>query len=321
MTGTVFETDQGLLHRPCGVVVTYHPDDGVIERIAAMSAECDHVVVVDNGSGGTVGGSIAKLPRVTYLPLPENLGIAVALNRGAFWAKERGYTWIVTFDQDSLPQTGMISALLATAARHPQTAVVGPRIVDTVRGRAAYKWVKKSAQWPLLFRRVPCENDDLVAVTSVITSGSLVSLHVWERVNGFDDALFIDYVDNDLCLKVIEDGFLVCVAHDAFLEHRLGERTRHSALGHDFRPTHHSALRHYFMARNRIILWRRYAARHPHWAGFDLLFAGYNYVRVLAFEKERIPKIRAIMLGTWDGLSGRSGPCPENRKRTLVSTG
>ncbi len=73
------------------------------------------------------------------------------------------------------------------------------------------------------------------------------------------------------------------------------------------------------MARNRITMWRRYAVRHPHWALFDSVFAGYNYIRVLVFEKNRPKKLRAVLLGTWDGLCGRSGPCPEDRKLALTS--
>ncbi|HRE79883.1 MAG TPA: glycosyltransferase, partial [Opitutaceae bacterium] len=96
-------------------MVTYHPDEDVTERITVMSAECDHIVVVDNGSAEEIGQSIARLSFVTYLPLTENAGIAAALNRGAAWARERGYEWMITFDQDSLPQAGMVSALLATA--------------------------------------------------------------------------------------------------------------------------------------------------------------------------------------------------------------
>lgn len=303
--------------RPCGVVVTYHPDAGVRDRIRAMWAECGRVVVVDNGSDDDLAGLIADLPDVTLFRLPRNLGIATALNRGAAWALDRGFDWIVTFDQDSLPHNGMISALMATAARFPSVSVVGPRIVDTVRGRAPYRWVCRSERWPLAFVRMPCGGEDLSAVTSVITSGSLVSLGAWQAVGGFDESFFIDYVDNDFCLRVITAGYRVCVSHGAVLEHQLGARTRHSVMGHDFRPTHHSPLRHYFIARNRVVMWRRYAVNFPHWAFFDLGFAAYNYFRVALFESGKVKKFQAMVLGTWDGLCGVTGPCPERRRRVF----
>lgn len=310
-----------LQKRPCGVVVTYHPDGGVCDRIRAMRAECGRLLVVDNGSGDETASLIAGLQGITLLRLPQNLGIAAALNRGAAWALAQGEEWIVTFDQDSIPHSGMAAALMATAARFPTAAIVGPRIVDTVPGSAPYRWVCRSAHWPFMFTRVPCENEDLPAVTSVITSGSMISLSAWQTVGRFDESLFIDYVDNDFCLRVITAGYRICVSHLAFLDHQLGTRTRHSAMGHDFRPTHHSPLRHYFMSRNRVVMWRRHAVRYPHWAFFDAAFAAYNYFRVAVFESERLRKFKAMVLGTWDGLCGAMGPCPERRKRVLEGSG
>lgn len=302
---------------PCGVVVTFHPDEGVRDRIRKMRAECGRLVVVDNGSGDDTAKLLDGLPEVTLVRLPQNLGVATALNRGAAWALAQGDEWIVTFDQDSLPQPGMVPALMATAVLLPMAGVVGPRILDTVRGREPYRWICCSDQWPFCFRRIVCEDEDLATVTSVITSGSLVSLDAWQKVGGFEDSFFIDYVDNDFCLRLTESGFRICVSHRAFLEHRLGTRTRHVVAGHDFRPTHHTPLRHYFIARNRITMWRRHAVAVPHWAVFDLCFAAYNGVRVLAFESHRWRKLKAMILGTWDGLCGRKGPCPERRKRVL----
>jgi rhamnosyltransferase len=82
---------------------------------------------------------------------------------------------------------------------------------------------------------------------------------------------------------------------------------------------HHAAFRHYYMARNRVRVWRRHACAVPHWAAFDLCFAGYNTLRVLAFEPNKWPKLKAILLGTWDGLRGKSGRCPPWREAQFGS--
>jgi hypothetical protein len=71
------------------------------------------------------------------------------------------------------------------------------------------------------------------------------------------------------------------------------------------------------MARNRVHLLRRHAFAVPHWAVFDLCFAGYNAFRVVAFEADKWRKLKAIGLGTWDGLRGRLGPCSDARWQAL----
>jgi rhamnosyltransferase len=298
------------------VVVTYHPDEDVEARLRRVAAQAGPVVVVDNGSPtGSLDG--VRAAGVALLPLGENVGLAGALNRGVAWLSERGCTHAVLFDQDSAPRPGMVAALWHTRCAIPAAAIVGPCIEDAVPGRGPYRWVARHPWIPGAFRRVTCVAGDVPEVTGVITSGSLVEIDAWRRLGGFDEALFIDYVDNDFCLRAIAAGRTVAVSAGAVLEHRLGNRTRHAVLGHEVRPTHHSPLRHYFIARNRVRLWRRHAFRHPAWAAFDAGFAAYNLFRVLVFEDERRRKLRAMVLGTWDGLCGRSGPCPENRERTL----
>ena len=303
----------------CAVVVTYHPDEPVMDNLRAMVRECRRVLVVDNGSVKESCDRLAAVPGVTLLALGENLGVATALNRGAAWALANGCAWVVTFDQDSSPQPGMVAAIWAVHQRDPLAAVIGPRIHEAGSDSDCYRWVRRHPRWPGMFQRVSCANEDIADVVMLVTSGSAIDLKVWQELGGFDDGLFIDYIDTDYCLRVRRAGRRVAVAARAMLEHRLGDRHSKRVLGQEFRPTHHAAFRHYYIARNRVRIWRRHALAVPHWALFDLAFASFNTFRVFAFELERWPKFKAMLLGTWDGLRGRSGPCPEHRLRALKS--
>lgn len=303
-----------------GVVVTYHPAAAVVENLQTMVRECGCVLVVDNGSGAEVCSRLAAIPGVEMMALGENLGVAAALNRGADWAQKRGCGWLVTFDQDSRPADGMLDALWARHRQLPKAAVIGPKIEEPDTAGSSYRWVRRNPRWPALFQRA-CDEPALEAVTMVITSGSLIQLSVWNEVGRFDEALFIDYVDIDYCLRVIRAGHSVAVAPAAVLEHHLGNRQRLVKFGRDFRPMNHPSFRHYFIARNRVRVWRRHALAIPHWAVFDLCFALYNAMRVVAFETEKLAKFRALLLGTWDGFAGQSGPYPPHRPPPAANSG
>ena len=293
----------------CGVVVTYQPDEHVPGNLRRMLAECGRLLVVDNGSSPDGRERLRAVAGVELMALKHNVGIAAALNVGARRAIAEGRRWIVTFDQDSSPRGGMVAALRAAAARAPHAAIVAPCIIEPIAGAPPYRWVRRHPRSRWWFQRVACKGVDL-DVTMAVSSGSLVELETWRRLGGFDEGLFIDYVDVDYCLRVQRAGLGVVVAAGAGLDHRLGAREAGVVLGHAFRPTHHAAFRHYYMARNRVWTWRRHACAMPHWAVFDLCFAGYNALRVLGLERDRWQKMKAIALGTWDGLRGRSGPCP-----------
>lgn len=301
----------------CGIVVSFHPDAEVPANLAAVAAQCAAVVVVDNGSSAEARAGLAAVPGVTLVPLGENLGVAVALNRGAARARELGCEWAVLFDQDSRPEPGMIAALWAAHLRHPAVGIVGPCVWEEGGNAERYRWVRPHPRWPGCFQRVACTGTDLTGVTMLITSGSLIDLGLWRQLGGFIDGLFIDYVDVDYCLGVRAAGRDIVVAAAARLRHRLGARREARLLGRDFRPMHHAAFRHYYMARNRIFVWRRFARRFPHWALFDLGFAGFNLLRVLLFEDRKFAKLRAMTRGAWDGLRGRAGPMPERVAETL----
>ncbi len=299
------------------VVITFHPDELAMENLRALALEFGRVLVVDNGSAGNVCEKMAAFPGVTVLALGRNLGVAAALNRGFARAAELGAKWVVTFDQDSRPQPGFLEGLRSTASRWNDVWMVGPRIAEAAL-EGDFRWLRPHPRWPSRFQRVSCTGEDLPDVSMVVTSGALTSVEAWRQLGGFDERLFIDFVDTDFCLRVREAGRRVAVSAGASLEHHLGHRERRALLGMVFHPTHHSPLRHYYIARNRWPMLRRHARRESHWAFFETMVAGLWLFRVLAFERQRLLKLQAMLLGTWDGLRGRSGPCPPEREKTLT---
>ena len=49
-------------------------------------------------------------------------------------------------------------------------------------------------------------NEDVIEVDKCITSASLVPVSAWNDVGGFNEELFIDFVDHDFCAKLKEHG-------------------------------------------------------------------------------------------------------------------
>ena len=88
-----------------------------------------------------------------------------------------------------------------------------------------------------------------------MTSGNLLRLGALEAVGRFDDELFIDQVDNDLCFRLRLSGWRILQARRAVLEHRQGT-LRRTALG--FYSMDYPALRRYYLARNTLVTMQRY---------------------------------------------------------------
>ncbi|ECY4789741.1 glycosyltransferase, partial [Salmonella enterica subsp. enterica serovar Vitkin] len=98
------------------VVVTYNPDPETFGRLlAASSREVTAIVVVDNGSSQVNVEELCEpdvgVP-VEYLPRTSNVGIASAQNCGIAKARILQATHVLLLDHDSIPQSGMVRALI-----------------------------------------------------------------------------------------------------------------------------------------------------------------------------------------------------------------
>ena len=319
------DTNEQRPHAVCSVVVTFHPDDNLVERLSRMLEQSACVIVVDNGSSAdeleAVRTWTASTPRAELREMGQNLGLAAALNDGVRRAIEFGFRFAVTYDQDSIPEAGMVETLINTWERHPHrdsVAVVGPKIIDRNAPAEQYRWLRPSPKFPILFERVSCQTGHRDDVTFVITSGSLLLLRVFQHLGQFREDLFIDYIDHEYCLRARANGYRIVVTGDAGLLHALGDKREVKLGGVAMRPTFHSPSRLYYIYRNRIPLILQYSFREPHWLVFDVLATAHNLVRVALFEGDRRRKLRAAAFGTIDGLRGRLGAGAFGNRQTTA---
>jgi rhamnosyltransferase len=282
----------------CGVVVTYHPGDGLEERVEALSRQVERVVIVDNGSSGErtpVLDRLQRRPSVCLIRNGRNLGVATALNEGLEWAREHGFGWAFLFDQDSALDEGALDALIAIMGAYDggkPLAVVGCNYRDVNSGRLRYP-------------------DESVAGVSwrerktVITSGSLVSVAVFGEIGPFRDAFFIDHVDDEYCLRARRRGFAVISTCRPVMRHRVGAATLHRLLWKRTGTTNHPPFRRYYMTRNHIILIGEYWTVEPRWV-YDTVYSRLkSFVLMCLFERQRAAKMRYMLKGFAHGVLRR----------------
>ena len=96
--------------RICAGIVLYNPDiERLSENIDSIISQVDKVILVDNGSSNIneVKQNFCS-DKISFIFNEKNKGIATALNQLAIEAGNSGYTWILTLDQDSVCQSGLI---------------------------------------------------------------------------------------------------------------------------------------------------------------------------------------------------------------------
>lgn len=287
--------------RVVGCVVTYHPTPALERLLAALRPQVQALVVVDNGSPErTQIEALAHRMDCHFAGAAVNRGMAAALNEGVALARELDAEWLATFDQDSEVPPTLIAGLLEGARLHPQPQAIGilcPAHRDTGMGRdylQARDILVQAGAWREL--------------RAAITSGSLVRMTVFSQAGLFDESLFIDGVDHDLCLRARRHGWRIVQVPGLVMPHALGAMTSRRLAGVDLAASHHGAPRRYYMVRNQLEVSRRYLLLDPVWsvAGvWRLLTAA---AAVLVFEDDKTAKFAAMARGALHFAMRRFGP-------------
>lgn len=289
----------------CAIIVTFYPSKDITENIAALSGQVDQIVVVDNGSGDSNKELLERLTQqsgVSIIFNYENLGIAAALNIGIKKAKTDGHQWAVTFDQDSQATPHMIESMLKAYDAYPQkekVASLSPRYKNKDNGE-----IISSTFTPQSWDSLP-----YVETLEVMTSGNLIKLGIFDTVGYFNEALFIDSVDIEHCLRCVSQGYKILEVKNAILLHKAGFPSRHKLLWKRLITSNHTPLRRYYIARNSIYTYKKFIFKQPIWVAISFCKFLKSLVTLTLFENDRKKKLSAIFLGFLDGFWGRMGKC------------
>jgi rhamnosyltransferase len=141
-------------------------------------------------------------------------------------------------------------------------------------------------------------------VDVIISSGTTATKEVFQVAGGFDEDLYIDYVDTDWCLRCREKNIPIRIVPSAVMYHRVGMNSANMGL---LTVQVHSPERCYYQIRNSFNLFRR-----PYipflFAAQELLYTLINRVFLLFIVKQRSLYVRAYFRAISDGLMGVVGP-------------
>ena len=273
------------------VVVLYNPPPEIVFNICSYINQVDHLTIIDNSDLDNAGLFESLSSRnVRYLANHKNLGIATALNQVIDLCYQAGCVWALTMDQDSYFEKNELNRYLSCAAQCniENAEIFAPNTGTSTLSGSGCMYHK---------------------VETVITSGSIINISTLRKLNGFDDKLFIDGVDDDICYRFQLQGKSVIYLPGPRLLHKLGEPrvVRNFLIGKTVSRNLHSPIRLYFMVRNYLYLIHMYGEKFPKKVPEykrELLIKIKNG---LIYDKKRFQVFKYILKGYVDYKKGRFG--------------
>lgn len=269
-------------------IITYNPDISRLTlNLDAILPQVDRVVIVDNHSGNI--GEIALITgadnRITLLRNRKNHGVAKALNQIMEFADQNHAEWVLTLDQDSVVAGGLVEQYL----QYTCFSKIG-MMSCLVRDRNAEGLVDGSEK--------AAGRSRYMVVKQCITSGCFTRVEAWKEAGGYDEKMFIDYVDFDLCTTLRERGYVIIRLNYEGLLHELGNRKVVKVFGVKHIAMNHSPMRKYYIVRNVIYYGKKHrkSVSRLHEARVVL---GFIALTLLA-EPNKIKNAKAMLRGIYD---------------------
>lgn len=283
----------------CAIVTTYRPELYLVECVRRLVPQVAEIIIVDDGASEANVEKLSQwfdgVAKVTLWHQPANSGIAAALNIGVKIAQERGYEWVVTLDDDSIPDSDMLERLCEHLSQIGGLRPVGIIGMSRAPRNCTTQTHERTTSPVCLDKR------------GIITSGSLFSLQTFVLVGPFREEFFIDSVDYDFCMRVRAKGLRVIQVQEYGFKHSLGQNERFQLGIFTFNSESHSPARLYYASRNSTILAAEYFLRDPLFT-FALVLSQFKTVmRIMFLQKNKRMKLIAIIRGLVAVLKQKMG--------------
>jgi rhamnosyltransferase len=233
-------------------VILYHPPDNVLKNVSSYYDSVDRMYIFDNTENDNASILFTGLNKVSYLHDGTNRGIAERLNAACQMAIAEGYEWLLTMDQDTNFPEEVFQGYLRCVEEFPtkeNVALFGPEYERFITDNT-----------------IGCDYQESAYI---ITSGMLVNLKLSNKIGLFDEALFIDGVDHEYCLRANTMGLKTIQFTQVYLHHSVGEEVYRASFKSLYlskkKKIVHTPLRCYYMYRNFLYLKKKYEQVFPAW--------------------------------------------------------
>lgn len=303
------------------VCVTYFPDFELLkESIRSLYNQVDFFVIVDNtteDSSKITSNFLEKYDwtkKVKIINLDNNYGIGYAQNIGIKFAIENNADYILTTDQDTIYPQRYIDTMLDIYNVYKdkyKIAAIAPFFRNTNLSSEVYKLIVKNKNDKVLKLTFYTREglDDVYSVYYTISSGMIIPRNVIEEIGFMNEDLFIDWVDNEWCIRANNKGYSILQTPKVSIQHKLGY-----GILKLFKRTFvtHNYIRRYYIYRNGLYLFLHDKNLNKNLKFFLLKVLFTLFFIHLFASKNKLGELKNKYFAIKDAISKNLGPIKRN---------
>lgn len=278
-------------YKLAGCVILYHPELASIDYIKSYIDYLDKLFIVDNGQGEAVYKPLQEVYDYIEVLNYDNMGIAKPLN-DVLQLCQGKYDFLLTMDQDSYFDVGVFDKYVGQIQNFDwdKTLSIAPCVVD---------YDESVKDVGLKFQET----------ARVITSGNIVHIKNAHAIGGYDEKLFIDEVDFEICYRAARNGLKVYEYESGiYLRHCLGNNLEKTVLFKKRSSLNHGAIRKYYMFRNRLYVYDKYKDMDEKFFYKHCIRRNFRDIRkILLVEEDKWNKLKHCWRAYQDYKAGRMG--------------
>lgn len=286
----------------CAIITIFNPDQDIFENINKIKCQVNYLILIINQCDqNTLSNLIKQLPNADkhhIIHNPENMGLAHALNQGLDFAYNLEIDWALLLDQDTSVDSDIIQTLSNTINDIPENNFLIGSNYRSKKDRLEKIKVNK-------------QEKSYLTVSTIITSGTLLSIESYKKIGSFIPEYFIDSIDHEYSLRAKCSGYNIFITSNPVMTHDIGIRDNNwSDRLQCFFSQSHTPERKYYVIRNTIITANKYIKKFPLWSLRQYLRVIADLISTLVFENQKQVKLRYSFDAIRYGLNNELHPGP-----------
>jgi glycosyltransferase, group 2 family protein len=276
------------------VLVIYMPDDSdynqIVSNIKRYINGIDALIVWDNTPSLDHKDVLRihlkelmddqEFMKLIFMSSGCNCGLSYAYNRAIEYAKQNGYTHLLTMDQDSKWESfDKYRSFAEIYYKREPLAIIGPSINEDE------------------------QSDILKNVPNIINSGAIIPIALFNKIGGFCERFLVDGVDVEICYRAQRYGIPVYkVKGYGHLVQHFGNMTFFYFNGRLWHCTNYNTFRLKGIVRNHMLIVRNYPEQSDTKERLRNVYLKQYTIAILLKEKHKLSKLWSIYSSLIKGI-------------------